>query len=59
VCGDTERTAEELPIHVEKLNQITDSSSPLEEEFKVCIMQITKILNSALHGNYEYNNADI
>ncbi|XP_065905888.1 receptor-type tyrosine-protein phosphatase F-like isoform X2 [Dysidea avara] len=34
VCGDTERTAVELPDHVEKLNQITDGSSRLEEEFK-------------------------
>ena len=35
MCGNTECSVNELPNHVELLNQVTEGSSLLEKEFKV------------------------
>ena len=35
MCSDTQCSVNELPDHVEMLNQVTEGSSLLEKEFKV------------------------
>lgn len=36
MCGDSECAVSDLSDHVEMLNQITEGSTLLEKEFKVC-----------------------